>query len=260
MRDGPIDWTGLPLSFLLVALVIGLSIWRGLGLERSILWASARALVQLLAVGVALRLVLDEDQPIWLAFAWVGLMVLIAAVTVRSRAPEVPGAFSLALASTAISAGLGLGIAFGLGVFPLEGRAIVPVAGMIIGNSIGAIVSAARRVVGELADKRAEVEARLALGQSWRDASQPYVRSALRTALTNQIESTKVVGLVALPGAMTGLILAGVDPTEAVLVQVAVMYLILGAVGTNATIVGVGLTRRLFTADHRLLPLARPTQ
>lgn len=259
MRDGPIDWTGLPLSFLLVLVVIGLSIWRGLGLERSILWASARALVQLLAVGVALRLVLDEDQPIWLAFAWVGLMVLIAAVTVRSRAPEVPGAFSIALASTGVSAALGLGIAFGLGVFPLEGRAVVPVAGMIIGNSIGAIVSAARRIVAELSDKRPEVEARLALGQSWQDASQPYVRSALRTALTNQIESTKVVGLVALPGAMTGLILAGVDPTQAVLVQVAVMYLILGAVGTNATIVGIGLTRRLFTSDHRLVPLVRPT-
>ncbi len=79
----------------------------------------------------------------------------------------------------------------------------------------------------------------------------------LRTALTAQIESTKAVGLVFLPGAMTGLILAGADPFDAVLVQAAIMFLILGCVATNATVVGVGLTRRLFTPDHRLVRLAR---
>ena len=83
-------------------------------------------------------------------------------------------------------------------------------------------------------------------------------RSLLRsTALVGQIESTKAVGLVFLPGAMTGLILAGADPVDAVLVQAAVMFLILGCVATNAVIVGLGLTRRLFSPDHRLLPLAR---
>jgi putative ABC transport system permease protein len=128
---------------------------------------------------------------------------------------------------------------------------------MMIGNSISGTVSASRRVVAELADHRPEVEARLALGHPWSEASRPYVRSALRTALTSQIESTKAVGLVFLPGAMTGLILAGVDPVDAVLVQAALMFLILGAVATNAAVVGVGLTRRLFTDDHRLIPLAR---
>ena len=104
---------------------------------------------------------------------------------------------------------------------------------MMIGNSIGSIVVAARRILGELADRRPEVEARLALGQPWQQASKPFVRSALRTALTSQIESTKAVGLVFLPGAMTGLILAGADPVDAVLVQAAIMYLILGCVATN---------------------------
>jgi putative ABC transport system permease protein len=83
------------------------------------------------------------------------------------------------------------------------------------------------------------------------------VRAALRSALTTHIESSKAVGLVFLPGAMTGLILAGVRPLDAVLVQAAVMFLILGCVATNATVVGVGLTRRLFTDDHRLVPLVR---
>src|SRR4029450_8712837 len=108
--------------------------------------------------------------------------------------------------------------------------------------------------------------------------------SALRTALTSPIENTKAVGLVFLPGAMTGLILAGrapaaggsgragalvllpgamtgfilagADPVDAVLVQAAIMYLILGCVATNVVIIGLGLTRKLFTPDHRLGRLA----
>ena len=75
--------------------------------------------------------------------------------------------------------------------------------------------------------------------------------------ITSQLESTKAVGLVFLPGAMTGLILAGVDPVDAVLVQAAIMYLILGCVATNVVIIGLGLTRQLFTPDHRLVRLAR---
>jgi putative ABC transport system permease protein len=128
---------------------------------------------------------------------------------------------------------------------------------MMIGNSYKDAVVAARRIVGELSDKRAEVEARLALGQPWGDASKPYVRAALRTAMISQIETTKSVGIVFLPGAMTGLILAGVDPVKAVLVQAAIMFLILGSVATTVTVVGLGTTRRLFTPDHRLVRLAR---
>jgi putative ABC transport system permease protein len=184
-------------------------------------------------------------------------MLGVAALTARRRAPEVPGITGLTLAATSGSAFLSLFVVFGLGVYPTVGRAVVPIAGMMIGNSIGSIVVASRRILGELADRRAEVEARLALGQPWQDASRPFVRSALRTALTSQIESTKAVGLVFLPGAMTGLILAGADPVDAVLVQAAIMYLILGCVATNVVVIGLGLTRRLFTPDHRLVRLAR---
>jgi putative ABC transport system permease protein len=131
---------------------------------------------------------------------------------------------------------------------------------MLVGNALAATVVAARRIVGELADKRQEVEARLALGLSSADAAKPHVRAALRTALIPQIESTKAVGLVALPGAMTGLILAGVDPLEAVKVQAAVMFLILGGVATAVTVLSIGLTRRLFTPDERLVRLERESQ
>lgn len=254
---GDVTWAGLAASLLLVAVAVGLSWWRGYGLERPILWASLRAIVQLLLVGLALTVIIDPDAPLWLSWAWVVFMVGFASVVVTRRAPEVPGLLPIALASTGAAAAVSLGVIFGFGIFPVEGRAIVPLAGMMIGNSMTATVVASRRVVGELSDKRAEVEGRLALGQPWTVASRPYTRSAVRTALISQVETTKAVGLVFLPGAMTGLILAGVDPVDAVLVQAAVMYLILGAAATTVTVVSIGLTRKLFTPDHRLVRLAR---
>ena len=248
---------GVAASLVLVAIAVGLSLRQRLGVERTIVWACTRALVQLLAVGSALTLVLDEDAPVALALVWVAAMVVIAAVTISRRAPEVPNLLPvgfLAIGTATVVAHL---VLYGLQIFPFEPIAIVPLAGMVVGNSLAATVSAARRTVAELAGNRMEVEARLALGQPWPEASRSYVRAAVRTALTTQIESTKTVGLIALPGAMTGLILAGVDPVDAVLVQLVVMYLILGAVATTTAIVGMGVTRRLFTSDHRLLPVAR---
>ena len=256
--EGDVTWGGLALSLVLVAVAVALSLWQRLRLERTIVWAATRAIVQLVAVGGALGLVLDEDAPMAWSWAWVVLMGLVAADTVRRRAPEIPHIGRLALVSVGGSTGVALAIVFGLGVFPLEARTVVPLAGLTIGNTIGGTVLGARRVLEELRDNRAEVEARLALGQPSSEAGRPYLAAALRTALIPQIERTKVVGLVALPGAMTGLILAGVDPLDAVLVQAVVMFLVLGAEATTVTVVGLGVVRRLFTADHRLLPIARP--
>ena len=229
-------------------------------LEGALAWAAGRALVQLLLVGAALAAVLDEDTPPALWWLWVALMVGFAAQTVRRRAPEVPDAGRLALSAYAAAAAVTLGVIFGLGVFPLEGRTLIPLAGMMVGNSMNATVLVARRIVEELRDKRAEVEARLALGQPGSEAARPYVRAAVRTALIPQIETTKAVGIVFLPGAMTGLVLAGVDPVDAVLVQVVVMYLVLGATAATTVTIATGLVKRLFTADHRLVPLARPAE
>ena len=248
---------GLAASLVLVVVALGLSGWQHLGLTGSILWASLRAGVQLLAVGAALVLVLDSDAPLVWSWLWVVGMVGFAGVTVRNRAREVPGLTGLAVLAMAVVVTVSLSVVFGLEVFPMEGRTIVPLAGMMIGNSMTASVIVARRIVAELADKHDEVEARLALGQPWPEAARPYVRTALRTALVPQIESTKAVGLVFLPGAMTGLILAGVDAGDAVAVQLAIMYLILGSVACSVTVIGLGLTRRLFTRDHRLVPLRR---
>jgi putative ABC transport system permease protein len=256
--SGDVDFVGLAASLVMVVVALILSRWNRLGIEQSIGVAVVRALVQLLGIGAVLAFILDPDRSLALSWAWVVVMVFFAAVVLSRRAGEVPGLFPIGLAAFVAAAVVTLGVIFGLGIFPLEARALVPLAGMMIGNSMNATVVVARRVVEELRDKRDEVEARLALGHSSRQASLPYVRSAIRTALTPQVETTKGVGLVFLPGAMTGLILAGVDPVDAVKVQAAIMFLILGSVATTTAVVGFGAAARLFTPDHRLVPLERP--
>lgn len=245
---------GVAASAILVLVAVGISAWRRLGLEASLVWSALRALAQLLVVGVALELVLDPGRPMVWSWVWVAVMVAFAGWTTRRRAPEVPGVGWIALAAFALSCLISLGVLFGFGVFEVHARTVVPLAGMVVGNSLAATVLVGRRIAAELADHRDEVEARLALGLSSREAAAPFLRRAARTALIPQIETTKAVGVVFLPGAMVGLVLAGASPADAVKVQIAVMYLILGSVATTTTVVAIGVTRRLFTADHRLVP------
>ncbi|MDH5373278.1 MAG: iron export ABC transporter permease subunit FetB [Acidimicrobiia bacterium] len=260
MNTADVSTLGLIASLLLVVVAIAISTSQRLGLEREIVWATVRSLIQLLFVGAILAFVIDPGQPLILSWAWVVAMIAFAGVVIRRRAPEIPFVLPLGVASIGAAVAITLAVIFGLGVFPLEGRTLVPLAGMMVGNSMNATVLAARRVVDEFRDHQPEIEARLALGQSSAQAGRRYIRAALRTALTPQIETTKAVGLVFLPGAMTGLILAGVDPLEAVRVQAAIMYLILGSVATTATVMTLGIGRRLFTPDHRLVPLPRPAE
>ena len=128
---------------------------------------------------------------------------------------------------------------------------------MVIGNSMKAAVVGASRVAESLADQRPEVEAGLALGMTPRRASQRIVRSALRTAISPQVEQTAGLGVVFLPGAMTGLILAGVSPADAVRTQLALMYVILAGVVIAATVTGLGTLARLTTPDQTILRLER---
>ena len=253
MNTSSIGFSGVAASLVLVVLAMVLS-WRDrLGLERSIAWAASRAFVQLVAIGGALALVLADDAPQALSWLWVTAMVLIGAATIASRAKEVPGLFTLAATALGTAVAISLAVVFGLGIFPLEPRTIVPAAGMLLGNAIGATVLAARRTVAEIREHRDQVEVRLSLGHTGPEAVRPHVREALRTAIGPQIEQTKIVGIIALPGTMTGLLLAGVDPLDAVLIQTAVMFLILGSVAITSVMIGRGVSLKLLTTDHRLV-------
>ncbi len=243
---------GMAASGLLVAVALAISMWRRLGLERSLLWACLRALVQLLIVGWALQLIVDDDDPLALSFVWLAVMLGFAGYTTWRRASDVPAVLPLSLAAYAASAAVTLGVLFGFGVYELEGRTIVPLAGIVVGNSLSATVLVSRRLFAVAVDRREQIEGRLALGLTAADSFRPELREALRTALVPQIETTKAVGIIALPGAMVGLILAGVDPQQAVRVQLSVMYLVLGSVATTTAVMSLGIARQLFTPAQQL--------
>lgn len=242
-------------SLVLVGVAIGLSVLLGFGIERSIAWAAARAIVQLLAVGFLFVAIFESTSAQLLAWVWVGAMVTIAAWVVQRRAQGVPNVLTTALAAVAAATLLVLAVIFGLGVLELEPISLVVIAGISIGNTVPSAVLAADRTTSFFRDNRGQVETLLALGFSRRMTTRFVGAMTARTALIPQIERTKVVGLIALPGAMTGLLLAGVDPIDAVLIQIAVMFLVLGSVATTVTIVtwsvaANSLTSQLVVADR----------
>lgn len=192
--NGQVGWLGLATSLVLVAFAAAVSLWQRLGLERQLVWAAARALVQLLLVGGALTLLFAPGRSLWWSWAWTACMVVYAGEVARRRAPEVPRLGPLTIAAFSAAAVITLSVIFGLRVFPLQPRTLVPIAGMMVGNSMTATVLVARRLVDELRDKRDEVEARLALGQPSRQAASPDLRIALRSAISPQIETTKATG------------------------------------------------------------------
>ena len=257
MNRDLVGWVGLAASVAFVGAAVAISWGFKLRLERSIVVAVVRSAAQLLLVGAALVAVLDDDAPLAWSWLWVVAIVVFAAITVARRAPAIPGLLPVAFAAQGVLAIVTLAVVFGFGLFELEARSLVPVAGMTIGNAMNASVVAATRLADVTADHRPEIEARLALGLPGQDALRPFLRQILRTAMTPQIESTAALGLVFLPGAMTGLILAGVDPYDAVRTQLALMYVILAGVAISSMITVLGASRRVVTPDDRLLLVPR---
>jgi putative ABC transport system permease protein len=225
-----------------------------LGVTTKLIVASVRALVQLLAVGLLFGFIARSGQSMALAWLWVAAMVVITAVVARRRAPTLTGAGPVAAGAVAMSVGLCLAVIFGLDVLPYDPINLIVVAGITIGNSLPSQVLGANRLQAELRDHRGQIEAMLALGLGLWAVIRLVGGQLVSVALLPQIERTNVVGLISLPGAMTGLLLAGADPIDAVLVQVIVMYLVLGAVATSVIVTVVGSLHRQFTPDLRLAP------
>lgn len=248
----PVSFLGAALSLTLVLVAVALSRWQRMGVEGSILWASARAAVQLLAVGVLLAWVLGSAFDWWWSALWAVVMVVIAANVVRLRAERVPRLFLPALLAIGASTAVSLVLIFVPDVIEPAPVTLVVLAGITIGNTMPGTVLGVRLLTEALIDRRGEVEGLLSLGFDGPGATRFIASHAARTALLPQIERTKVVGLIALPGALTGLLLAGVEPLPAVLTQLVVMFLVLGSVATSVVIVTTVVARRAFTPDLRL--------
>lgn len=243
-------------SLVLVGIAVGMSRWLRLGVEATVLWASIRAAVQLIAVGVLLTVIVDTSWESILAPLWIVAMVAIAAFTVRRRSGRDAVLLPAALAIS-LSTGISLLVVFGFGVLPLEPIQAIVVAGITIGNTLPATVLSADQVNRQLTEGRPVIEGMLALGIDARGSTRYLVSEAARVSLIPQVERTKVVGLIALPGAFTGLLIAGVDPLEAAVIQLVVMYLILGSVAVSTATVALASARSAFTPDQRLRPIER---
>ncbi|WP_068027544.1 ABC transporter permease [Nocardia mexicana] len=249
------DWPGVAASLLLVGVAALIAYRQQLQLTRELLIAAARAAVQLIAVGAVL-LILFRHTGLPGALGWVALMVIIAGQVAGRRGAGVPHAIRAATLGVAFGTVITLGALILLGVISTEARVVVPVGGMIVSGAMQATGIALRRVHEDGRTARAAVEARLCLGLPARQAFLPYRRSALRTALLPGIDATKVVGLISLPGAMTGLILAGVEPLTAIRYQIVVMYMLLAAAALAALAAARIAERGLFDDAQRLIPLA----
>ncbi len=241
-------------ALLLVALAAGVSYWRKADLEEDIAIAAVRSFVQLTAIGYAIELIFEVDTA-WLVLALLAVMVLFGAITARSRARNVPGAFLPLLIALAV-AGVGtLGLVVALGVFDPTPRYLVPVGGMVIGNAMTASAVALNRLGDEFADSRGKIEATLALGATAHEAAAPIVRRALRSGMIALVDSTKTTGLIFFPGTMVGMLLAGADPTDAVRLQLILLYALLGSVAIAALVSTTLAYRNFFTPAQQLREL-----
>lgn len=243
---------GLAASLVPVLVVIGISLSRRLKLERDLTVAAVRAVLQLLLAGWGLALLLDGERHMAWAWAWVAIMIPLAGDAARRRERRLPGLWISTTMGGAIGLGVSLAVVFGLRILPLEARVLVPVAGMVVGNSLKVVVVAATRLVDAMRDRAGEIEAMLALGFGPFRSVRDIVAEALRLALRPQLETTRSVGVVFLPGALTGLILAGMNPVDAALIQVAILFLILGTAAVTGLVVVLAGTKK-FLADGRLV-------
>lgn len=249
-----ISWLEFTFSLSLVAMTLLLSAFLKLQIEKSLFVASVRAALQLLAVGLFFTAIFDHGFAELWSWLWVTFMVLLAASITRRRVPTVKGLSPVTFIAITSSVVMVDSIVFLLTIIEYTPINIVVISGITIGNIVPSTVLAVQQLNLQLTSRRSEAESLLALGADKQILTKFLAPEIIKTALTTQIERTKVVGLIALPGAMTGLLLAGTEPMDAVLIQLIVMYMILGsATVTVCIIVWFGL-RLSLTKDLRLTP------
>jgi putative ABC transport system permease protein len=235
----------------LVAVAVALSFYERLGLEKDIGVAVVRSFVQLAAIGYVIDFIFGLDSLEVVVLLLAG-MVLFAAWTSARRAGDVPRAFLVATVAVGVAAVATLGLLLTLRIVPATARYLIPLGGMVIGNSMNAASLTMTRIRDDVAEQRPKVEAALALGATSRQAVAPILRTALQSALIPLIDATKTTGIIFLPGAMVGMIIAGADPLEAVRLQIVVLYMLLGNVSIAAILVGTLSYRSFFTPRHQL--------
>lgn len=224
---------------LLVTAACALAAYGQLCLQRDVLVAAARAVLQLGGIALVLAAVI---RSLLLSLLFVLGMTLVASGTAARRLVRSRCGWWCVVPVAASSLPVA-GLLVALRVVPARGVAVVPVAGILIGGAMTATVLAGRRGLNELALRRGEVEAAMALGFADREAGLMVSRPAAAEALVPGLDATRTVGLVALPGTFVGTLLGGASPLQAGAVQVLVLVALL-AVQASAIVLTVELLAR----------------
>ena len=247
----------LTLAALLVVASAALAWGLRLGIGRSLLIAGARMVVQLLLVGLVLKAVFDQAEFAWIALIAVA-MVLVAGyeATARQKRPMAGlwsfgiGVGTMFLSTFAVTV---LTLTVILGPSPwYTPQYAIPLLGMLLGNTMTGVALGLDRLTQSLWERRAVVEARLMLGHPASEASADIRRDCMRAGMIPTLNAMAAAGIVSLPGMMTGQILAGTPPVEAVKYQILIMCLIMGATTAGTALAVQVACRRLFDTRERL--------
>ena len=241
----------LILSSVLLIIPIMISYKEKLELNRDIIISMLRAIIQLLVIGYVLDFIFGLDKLIYTAVL-VLVMIFNAAINTRKKGFLIANQVLISFISISIGTVATLGILIGSKAIEHTPNEVIPVAGMIISNSMVAIGLSYRNLVNNFKNISIAVEVKLSLGASIKEASAEIIRESIKISIMPTIDSAKTLGIVSLPGMMTGLILAGSSPVVAVKFQIMVTFMILSS-SSIATIIATYLSYKKFFNDRKQL-------
>jgi putative ABC transport system permease protein len=249
-----LTYVDLVLGIGLILIAIGLSVITQLRLEKDLIVGAIRTFVQLIAVGYVLNLVFSIEQ--W--YVILPVLLVMMGVAIHTIIGRQRYKFINIVPIITFSLTIGTGITLFIVIVVIINvepwytpQYIIPIMGMILGNSMNGVALAAERLSSEIRDKRALIETRLSLGATSREAVSDIVASAVRAAMIPTVNSLMTVGIVSLPGMMTGQILAGTSPIVAVKYQIIVMYMIAAGVMISSVLIVYRGYKQFFTDYHQ---------
>ncbi|MGL5067637.1 MAG: ABC transporter permease [Sarcina sp.] len=218
----------LALASLLLVIPIYISNREKLGLGKDIIISITRAIIQLVAVGYILKYIFVANNKI-ITVTLVLIMIINAAINTRKRGKGIKNVFFISFGTLLVSTSVTLTVLVLSKAIKFNPDEIIPVSGMIISQAMVAVGLAYRTLVSSFRERRTEIEAKLSLGAGRKEASKEIIRKAIKFAMSPNIDSAKTLGIVSLPGMMTGLILGGASPMEAIKFQIMVTFMMVSA-------------------------------
>ncbi len=257
-----LSWVDMTIAAALVLVAGGVSIALRLGLERRLAVASVRTVVQLLLVGFILRQVFDIDSA-WLLLGLLVAMTVVASFAAVGRSTRTFRGVTAQAFITLLLTGLVTTFTVTGAIIGIEPwyrpQYVIPLLGMVLGNSLTGISLSLDHLLERLSAGQRVVEMELSHGATRWEAARAPLAEAVRRGMIPVINSMMVVGIVALPGMMTGQILEGADPMKAVMYQIVVMFMIAAATALGCMLIGLLACRHLFNSRHQLrAELIRP--